>query len=467
MKYNIKSELAQEFVNEEFIEKTLENARKLASEKEYVNKIIDKALQFKGLEPNQVAVLSYVEDKMLLKRIFNAAATVKQHIYGKRIVMFAPLYLSDYCVNNCTYCGYHASSKMPRKKLTKAELIAEVEYLESMGHKRLAIEVGEDPKNCPLDYVLDCIKTIYSVKCKNGQIRRVNVNVAATTVEDYKKLKDAGIGTYILFQETYHKDTYEKVHPSGPKANYEYHTTAHDRAMQAGIDDVGVGVLYGLYDWHYEIVAQSLYAKHLESVYGVGPHTISVPRIKKVEGIENSYEHAVNDDDFKKIVAILRLAVPYTGLILSTREGQEFRKEIIKLGVSQVSAGSCTGVGGYTTKTQKPQFEVSDLRSPIEVTKELIEDGYIPSFCTACYREGRTGDRFMQLAKNGQIANICGANALLTLKEYAWDYGDAELKKKADELIEDSIKTIPSDIVKKKAQSYINEIEKGKRDFRF
>ncbi|MEG0914727.1 MAG: [FeFe] hydrogenase H-cluster radical SAM maturase HydG, partial [Christensenellaceae bacterium] len=365
MKYDAKSTMAKEFVNDEKIVHTLEEAKQKAKDRDYIKSIIKKAGEYKGLTFEEASCLSYVEDKELLQQIFEQATEIKKHIYGNRIVMFAPLYLSDYCVNECKYCGYHHSSCMKRKQLTQEELVREIKALEKMGHKRLALETGEDPLNCPLDYVIECIKTIYSVKLDNGAIRRVNVNVAATTVQDYKRLKDAGIGTYILFQETYHLPSYEFYHEKGPKRNYEYHTTAHDRAMQAGIDDVGLGVLYGLYDWHYDLVGQLMHAQHLEATFGVGPHTISVPRIRKIDGeVNEQYEHAVCDDDFKKIVAILRLAVPYTGLILSTREGGKFRDEVIRLGVSQISAGSCTGVGGYSGGDQRPQFEVEDHRTP-------------------------------------------------------------------------------------------------------
>ncbi|MDL2236700.1 [FeFe] hydrogenase H-cluster radical SAM maturase HydG [Christensenellaceae bacterium OttesenSCG-928-K19] len=468
MKYDKMSEMAKEFINDEEIVKTLWQAQKRAEDQQDVKEIIQKARSFKGLSYTEAAVLSYVEDGKLKEEMFAAAAQIKQHIYGNRIVMFAPLYLSDYCVNECRYCGYHASSCMERKKLTQQEIVQEVRALEKMGHKRLALETGEDPKNNTMEYLLESIKTIYSIKFDNGAIRRVNINIAATTVENYKRLKEAGIGTYILFQETYHLPTYEYMHPKGPKANYEYHTTAHDRAMQAGIDDVGLGVLYGLYDWHYDLVGQIMHAEHLEAKFGVGPHTISMLRIRDAGDVKkNDFEHAVSDDDYKKIVAIIRMAVPYTGMILSTREGGEYRDSVIKLGISQVSAGSATGVGGYTMGTQKPQFEIEDHRTPIEMTKELLKSGYIPSFCTACYREGRTGDRFMKLAKNGQIANICGANALLTLTEYAEDYGDEEFKALADKVVTEQISGIPDDKVRGKAMDYIARIKAGERDFRF
>lgn len=468
MAYDRKGMTAAEFMDQNEIERTLAAAKKKAQDKEEVKRIIAKAQEFKGLTHEEASVLSFVTDKELLEEMFAVAMEIKKHIYGNRIVMFAPLYLSDYCVNECRYCGYHHSSCMERKKLTQEEIVQEVKALEKMGHKRLALETGEDPVHNTMEYLLESIKTIYSIHFDNGAIRRVNVNIAATTVENYKKLKEAGIGTYILFQETYHKPTYEYQHPKGPKSNYEYHTTAHDRAMEAGIDDVGLGVLYGLYDWHYDLVGQIMHAEHLEAVFGVGPHTLSMLRIRDAGDVKKTdYEHAVSDDDFKKIVAILRMTVPYTGMILSTREGGKFRDSVIKLGISQVSAGSATGVGGYTMGTQQPQFEIEDHRTPIEMTKELIRDGYIPSFCTACYRQGRTGDRFMRLAKTGQISNICQPNALITLKEYATDYGDDEFKRMANELIEQQLKQIPNDTVREKAREYIAKIEAGERDFRF
>ncbi len=468
MKFDKMSEMAKEFVNDEEIVCTMYESKEKAKDKEEVMRIIEKALTFKGLTYKEASVLSYVEDPDLKEKMFDAAKSIKKHIYGERIVMFAPLYLSDYCVNECRYCGYHASCDMERKKLTQDEIKEEVKALEQMGHKRLALEMGEDPKNNSMEYLLESIKTIYDMKFENGEIRRVNINIAATTIENFKRLKDAEIGTYILFQETYHLPTYEYMHKSGPKSNYEYHATAHDRAMKAGIDDVGLGVLYGLYDWHYDLVGQIMHAEHLEAVYGVGPHTISMLRIRDAGDVtKNSFAHAVSDDDYKKIVAIMRMTVPYTGMILSTREGGKYRDSVIALGISQVSAGSATDVGGYTIKTQKPQFEIEDTRTPLEMTKELLRSGYIPSFCTACYREGRTGDRFMQLAKNGQIANVCGANALITLAEYALDYGDEEFVELATNIIAKKVEEIPSQKVKEKVKGYLEQIKNGERDFRF
>lgn len=467
VKYDPKSALADEFMNDAEIVSVLEKAKELAKDEAYVESLIDKAAGYGGLSHREAAVLTYVEEPRLLEKIYAVARDIKSHIYGKRIVLFAPIYVSDYCVNECVYCGYHHSCDMKRKRLTMDELRQEVDVLEKMGHKRLALEAGEDPQNCPIEYILECLDTIYKHSSENGEIRRVNVNIAATTVENYRKLKEAGIGTYILFQETYHKETYLKVHPKGPKHNYEYHTTAHDRAMEAGIDDVGIGVLYGLYDWHYDLTASFMYAEHLEAVHGVGPHTISVPRIKPANGVDLSLYRPITDDEFKRIVAITRLAVPYTGIIISTREDAGFREELISLGVSQTSAGSSTGVGGYADGTQRPQFEVADHRTPLEVTKSLMREGYIPSFCTACYRSGRTGDRFMSLAKAGQICNVCQPNALLTLKEYSVGYGDEEFRKMADAVIAREVENIPNEKIRVKTREYLQRIENGETDFRF
>ena len=474
MAYDLKSSKAEEFINDELIVKTLAEAKEKAKDKAYIESLIAKAGEFKGLEAPEVAALSYVEDKELLDKMYKTAETIKNHIYGKRVVIFAPLYISDYCINGCTYCGYSHKHKIKRSRLTDEQLREEVEVLESMGHKRLALEYGEAPVHCDIDYILNSIKVIYDVKKAHGEIRRVNVNIAATTVENYKKLKDVGIGTYILFQETYHKPTYEKLHLYGPKSNYEWHTTAHDRAMQAGIDDVGFGALYGLYDWHYDLLGTFFHAAHMEAVFGVGPHTISVPRIKPAIGTAmQDFPYAVPDEDFKKLVAIIRMAVPYTGIIMSTRESQEMRKACLNLGVSQISAGSCTGVGGYSalakgnTEGQVVQFKISDERTPMEILKELLKDGFIPSFCTACYRAGRTGDRFMAMAKDGSISNCCQPNAMVTLKEYAMDYGDDEFKQMADKVINDNLDKITNPKVREKAVEYLAKIEEGERDFRW
>ena len=391
-----------------------------------------------------------MEDASVWERIFTAAREVKERIYGQRVVIFAPLYLSNYCINSCRYCGYHTGSGICRRKLTQAEIVREVEVLEAMGHKRLAVEVGEDPQNCPIDYVLESLQTIYQVHRDHGNIRRVNVNIAATTVENYQKLKAAGIGTYILFQETYHQATYEHFHPQGPKSDYEWHLTAFNRAMTAGIDDVGSGILFGLYDYRYELIALLLHAAYLEENFGAGPHTVSVPRLRPAQGVTLAeYPHLVSDVDFKKIVALVRLALPYTGIILSTREGAEFRREVLKVGVSQISAGSCTGVGGYSEQqdhggeaANTAQFQVDDVRNPDEIYTELCRDGYLPSFCTACYRQGRTGDRFMALAKSGEIGKICGPNAILTFQEYLQDYASTETSSWGERRIKESLNDI-------------------------
>ncbi|HNX95665.1 MAG TPA: [FeFe] hydrogenase H-cluster radical SAM maturase HydG [Holophaga sp.] len=472
--YDPKSMDANAFIHHEEILESLAQAKRDAQDPAKVRAILEKAATYVGLTHREAAALLEVQSPEILGEVFAMARRIKEHIYGRRIVMFAPLYLSDYCVNGCTYCGYSCKNKtMARRKLTQEELAEEVRVLEGLGHKRLALEAGEDPVNCPLEYVLECIQTIYSLKFNNGEIRRANVNIAATTVENYRRLKDAGIGTYILFQETYHKPTYLTVH-SGPKRNYEWHTEAHDRAMQGGVDDVGLGVLYGLYEWKYDTVAMLMHGEHLEAAMGVGPHTLSVPRIRSASGVDaKDYPYLVSDDDFKKVVAVLRLAVPYTGMILSTREPMGYREEVIALGISQVSAGSCTGVGGYA-HTHKlgapesvPQFEPADHRSPTEVLKDLLKDGYIPSYCTACYREGRTGDRFMRLAKTGQIANVCQPNALLTLQEYMEDYGDEELRTLGQEIIARELETIPNPKAKEAAAAYLERIRNGERDLRF
>ena len=467
-KYN-----ALDFIKDDEINSLIAKGKELVSDKELVKEIIEKSKSAEGLTPEETAVLLNLEDKELIEEMFKAARQVKEKLYGKRLVVFAPLYVSNYCVNNCTYCGYkHCNDELKRKKLNKEQLIEEVKVLESLGHKRIALEAGEDPVNAPLDYILDCIKSIYSIKFDNGSIRRINVNIAATTVENYKRLKDAEIGTYILFQETYHKPTYERLHVSGPKHNYNYHTTAMHRAREAGIDDIGMGVLYGLYDYKYETLAMLMHAMDLEETTGVGPHTLSVPRIRPAENVSlENYPYLVDDEDFKKIVAILRLAVPYAGLILSTREEPGLRDEIIALGVSQVSTGSCTGVGGYSESyvdpEEKPQFEVGDHRSPVEMIESLMEAGYIPSYCTACYREGRTGERFMDIVKSGELYKICEANALITLKEFIDDYGTDRTREIGDKLIKKSIDEIDNESFRKSVEEKINKISNGTRDLRF
>ncbi|MBI5978504.1 [FeFe] hydrogenase H-cluster radical SAM maturase HydG [Clostridium perfringens] len=467
-KYN-----ALDFIKDDEINSLIAKGKELVSDKELVREIIEKSKSAEGLTPEETAVLLNLEDKELIEEMFKAARQVKEKLYGKRLVVFAPLYVSNYCVNNCTYCGYkYCNNELKRKKLNKEQLIEEVKVLESLGHKRIALEAGEDPVNAPLDYILDCIKSIYSIKFDNGSIRRINVNIAATTVENYKRLKDAEIGTYILFQETYHKPTYERLHVSGPKHNYNYHTTAMHRAREAGIDDIGMGVLYGLYDYKYETLAMLMHAMDLEETTGVGPHTLSVPRIRPAENVSlENYPYLVDDEDFKKIVAILRLAVPYAGLILSTREEPGLRDEIIALGVSQVSTGSCTGVGGYSEAysdpEEKPQFEVGDHRSPVEMIESLMEAGYIPSYCTACYREGRTGERFMDIVKSGELYKICEANALITLKEFIDDYGTDRTREIGDKLIKKSINEIDNESFRKSVEEKINKISNGTRDLRF
>ncbi|AQW25421.1 [FeFe] hydrogenase H-cluster radical SAM maturase HydG [Clostridium perfringens] len=467
-KYN-----ALDFIKDDEINSLIAKGKELVSDKELVREIIEKSKSAEGLTHEETAVLLNLEDKELIEEMFKAARQVKEKLYGKRLVVFAPLYVSNYCVNNCTYCGYkHCNDELKRKKLNKEQLIEEVKVLESLGHKRIALEAGEDPVNAPLDYILDCIKSIYSIKFDNGSIRRINVNIAATTVENYKRLKDAEIGTYILFQETYHKPTYERLHVSGPKHNYNYHTTAMHRAREAGIDDIGMGVLYGLYDYKYETLAMLMHAMDLEETTGVGPHTLSVPRIRPAENVSlENYPYLVDDEDFKKIVAILRLAVPYAGLILSTREEPGLRDEIIALGVSQVSTGSCTGVGGYSEAysdpEEKPQFEVGDHRSPVEMIESLMEAGYIPSYCTACYREGRTGERFMDIVKSGELYKICEANALITLKEFIDDYGTDRTREIGDKLIKKSIDEIDNESFRKSVEEKINKISNGTRDLRF
>lgn len=473
--YDVRSMDANEFIDDGEVLTSIEAAKKLAGQKGEVDRILEKALEFNGLSHREAAVLLEVDDDETLNRIYGIAGKVKEKIYGKRIVLFAPLYLSSYCVNNCKYCGYKCSNKIGRHQLTQEELRAEVRALEAMGHKRLLLEAGEDDQKCPIEYILECINTIYNEKFQNGAIRRVNVDIAATTVENYKKLKEAKIGTYILFQETYHKPTYLNLH-SGPKQNYEWHTGAMDRAMRAGIDDVGIGPLYGLYDYHYETVALLMHAEHLEAVNGVGPHTISFPRLLPAEGVDyGTFPHLVNDRDFKKVVAVIRLAVPYTGMILTTRESVDSRKELLKIGFSQMSAGSCVGVGGYARRKtvdesgmeEKPQFNLADHRKPIDVIKGLVKDGYVPSYCTACYREGRTGDRFMPLAKSGQIGNFCTPNALLTFEEYLRDYADDELKEMGQKIIDREIQSVPSAKRRAKAIDYLTRIRNGETDLRF
>ena len=479
--YDPRSMKAEEFINDGEIRATLQYAEENKNNVELIDSIIDKARPKKtetgyvcsGLTHREASVLLACEIPEKIQQIYKVAEEIKLAFYGNRIVIFAPLYLSNYCVNGCVYCPYHLKNKtIPRKKLTQEEVKAEVIALQDMGHKRLAIESGEDPVNNPIEYILECINTIYSVNHKNGAIRRVNVNIAATTVENYRKLRDAGIGTYILFQETYHKESYLKLHPTGPKHDYAYHTEAHDRAMQGGIDDVGLGVLFGLELYKYEFAGLIMHAEHLEAAFGVGPHTISVPRIKKASDIDpTAFDNSISDEMFKKITACIRLAVPYTGIIISTRESEQVRSELLNLGVSQVSGGSRTSVGGYASQ-ERPhdteQFDVSDQRTLDEVVHWLIDNGHIPSFCTACYREGRTGDRFMSLCKTGQILNCCHPNALMTLTEYLVDYASDETKKAGYEMIKRELERIPKEKVRNIAKDNIEAIKNSnRRDFRF
>ena len=471
--YRPESGIAEEFIDDQEIKDTLAYADANKDNKELILSIIEKAKKLKGISHREASVLLACEDKELIQKVFDLAIKIKEEFYGNRIVMFAPLYLANYCVNGCTYCPYHYKNKhIRRKKLTQEEIKKEVIALQDMGHKRLALETGEDPVNIPIEYVLESIKTIYSIKHKNGAIRRVNVNIAARTVENYKILKDFGIGRYFLLQETYHKDNYEVLHPTGPKHDYAYHTEAMDRAMTAGIDDVGIGVLFGLDMYRYDFAGLLMHAEHLEAKFGVGPHTISVPRIRPADDIDpDDFENAINDDIFEKIVAILRIAVPYTGMIISTRESAATRRKVLNLGISQISGGSRTSVGGYaipeTPEENSAQFDISDTRTLDEVVNWLLDLGHIPSFCTACYREGRTGDRFMSLVKSGQIANCCAPNALMTLKEYLEDYATADTRAKGIQLIKKELEHVPNPKIKEIATRNLKKIEEGKRDFRF
>ena len=470
--YDVKSPKAEEFISHEEILDTLKYAEENKHNAQLIDEILAKAALRKGLSHREAAVLLECDIPEKNELIFALAKEIKQEFYGNRIVMFAPLYLSNYCVNGCLYCPYHYKNKhIARKKLTQEEIVKEVVALQDMGHKRLALEAGEDPVNNPIEYILDCIKTIYSIKHKNGAIRRVNVNIAATTVENYRKLKEAGIGTYILFQETYHKENYEMLHPTGPKHNYAYHTEAMDRAMDGGIDDVGLGVLFGLNLYRYDFVGLLMHAEHLEAAKGVGPHTISVPRVCKADDIDpEAFDNGIDDETFAKIVACIRISVPYTGMIISTRESPKCRERVLELGISQISGGSRTSVGGYAEEEPEEensaQFDVSDRRTLDQVVNWLMKLGHIPSFCTACYREGRTGDRFMSLVKSGQIANCCQPNALMTLKEYLEDYASEETKKNGEALIAKEINNIPKEEVKDIVKQHLIEIEQGQRDFR-
>lgn len=471
--YDPASGRAEEFISHQEIQDSIQYAKENKHNRKLIESLLVKARDLKGLNHREALLLLECEEQDLVERMFHLAQEIKQRFYGNRIVMFAPLYLSNYCVNGCTYCPYHARNRhIARKKLTQEEIRREVMALQDMGHKRLALETGEDPVNAPLEYVLESIETIYGIHHKNGSIRRVNVNIAATTVENYRKLKDAGIGTYILFQETYHKEHYEELHPTGPKHDYAYHTEAMDRAMTGGIDDVGIGVLFGLNHYRYDFTGLLMHAEHLEAAFGVGPHTISLPRIRNADDIDASaFTDAVSDELFARITAVIRIAVPYTGMIISTRESRKTREKVLKLGVSQLSGGSRTTVGGYAeeepAEENSAQFDVSDTRTLDEVVNWLLELEMIPSFCTACYREGRTGDRFMKLVKLGQIANCCQPNALMTLKEYLMDYASEDTRRKGELLIEKELKKVSSDRIREIAERNLKEIEHGKRDFRF
>ncbi|MCC8056536.1 [FeFe] hydrogenase H-cluster radical SAM maturase HydG [Cloacibacillus sp.] len=464
------------FIDDAEILSSLAEAKETAKDAGAVRAILDKARSCNGLTHREAAVLLEIDDPQLEHELYALAKEIKERIYGRRIVLFAPLYVANHCINGCVYCGFHAGNNaMCRKKLTMEEIDQEADAILALGHKRIAMEAGEDPVNIPLDYIIECMKRVYAYKNSRGDsIRRINVNIAATTVEEYRRLKAADIGTFILFQETFHRPTYAKMHPKGPKSNYDWHTTALHRAQEGGIDDVGTGVLYGLYDYKYETVAQLLYAESLEKMCGVGPHTISVPRMREAEGVDmEKFPYLPTDEQFLRIIAVIRVATPYTGMILSTRETPETRRIALDLGISQVSAGSCTGIGGYHKEIGQPeqpdtaQFKVSDERTPDEVLTWLCEDGYIPSYCTACYRQGRTGDRFMSLAKSGQIRNICQPNALLTFKEYLIGYGSDHLKELGEKVIAGEVEKIPSDKIKTLTKERLHQLEEGAQDLYF
>ena len=455
------------FVDEDEIRGYLERGKRFGPSS--VRDVIAKAKELKGLEPEELASLFWVQEPDIVEEIYAAARQVKEKIYGKRLVFFAPLYVSDYCVNNCKYCAYKRENGYPRRKLTFEEVRAEVQAIMDMGHKRIALEAGEDPVNCPIEYITSVMRTIYETRSGKGSIRRINVNIAAATKNEYRELKQAGIGTYVLFQETYHRDTYRRLH-SGPKADYDWHTTAMDRALEAGLDDVGLGVLYGLYDWRFETVALLVHARHLDKTYGVGPHTISFPRLRPAYGMSlEDFPYLVPDEDFKRIVACVRLAVPYTGMILSTREVAVFREEVIALGISQISAGSRTGLGEYSKSSvsDTPQFEIGDTRSLDEVIRSLLPQGYIPSFCTACYRSGRTGEEFMALAKTAHIHEFCQPNAILTFQEYLCDYASPETREEAAPVIEQALEGVYPELLRQECRKRLERIKEGERDLYF
>ncbi|MFZ7134066.1 MAG: [FeFe] hydrogenase H-cluster radical SAM maturase HydG [Eubacteriales bacterium] len=457
----------QNFIQNQLIFDLLDHGKH--SQADEIRKILKKSLNLESLTLEEVAKLLQCEDQEIINEIYQTANRIKETIYGNRIVMFAPLYVSNYCVNACTYCGFKCQNQFHRKQLTDKEIEKEVQIIEDMGHKRIALEAGEDENHCPIEYILHTMKVIYNTKCKNGSIRRINVNIAATTVENYRKLKNAGIGTYILFQETYHESSYKTYHPKGPKSNYLYHLTAMDRAMEGGIDDVGIGALFGLYDYKFEVMGLMMHRDHLEEKYGVGPHTISLPRIRKATDVDiTGFPHAVQDEDFRKITAIIRCAVPYTGIIISTREDAAMREDLIHMGVSQLSSGSKTDVGGYSEDDPyEDQFQLADHRSSGEIIQVLLNKGFLPSYCTACYRTGRTGDRFMQVAKAGNIHNLCHPNAILTLMEYLLDYADNNLKILGEKVIQENIQRIPNEKMKMETITRLKQIKNGERDLFF
>ncbi len=460
-------------INEDYLLSLLSSAGKPSDSE--VQKVLDRAMQLKGLSPKEAAVLLNIADTESLDRLYSVANAIKNLIYGSRLVLFAPLYISNYCSNSCLYCGYRReNTSIERKCLTIDQIRSEVEIILSWGHKRILMLMGEHPGRCSFDYFLESIRAAYSVKDSRGNsIRRINVEVPPLNDEELSRLSRAGIGTYTVFQETYHRQTYEKMHPAGEKRDYDRRLETMSRALENGINDVGIGALFGLYDWRFEVLALLEHAGYLDRIHGVGPHTISVPRIEPASGapLSENIPYPVSDEDFKKIVAVLRCSVPYTGIILSTREPAVLRQEVFELGVSQISAGSRTAPGGYGNSRPDEagagQFSLNDTRSVGEVIKSVIKQGYVPSFCTGCYRLGRVGEDFMDLAKPGQIKLHCLPNALSTLKEYLVDYADGETKRLGEKLINESLDKIPSPGRRKKTEEYLKEIENGKRDLYF
>lgn len=454
----------KDVVDEKLIWEILEETKNPKEKK--VVQILKKALKKKGLSLEEVGYLLNTENPKLIEKMFKVSGKIKKEIYGERLVFFAPLYISNYCVNDCEYCGFHCRNPAPRTKLSLDEVREQVKILVGMGHKRLLVECGEHPLINPIDYVTDVIKTIYSTKVGHGEIRRVNVNIAATTVENYRKLKEVGIGTYQLFQETYHRKTYEKLH-HGPKADYRRQLFAHDRAMKAGIDDVGLGVLYGLFDYKFDTLALISHSQYLDHTYGVGPHTISVPRFQPAPTVDIDLPHQINENQLLKIISIIRMAVPYTGMIISTRERPEIRAKSYEIGISQTSAASMTNPGGYGKDETLEQFEIHDYRSVDEVVKSILKQNYMPSFCTACYRVGRTGEKIMKLLKSGKIHELCRPNAILTLKEYLEDYASPENKKLGEKIIRKYLKKIKDKNRRKETLLRLKRIENGERDLYF